>query len=298
MRSRLTGAEAQSDHRRGPGRHHAGRPGRPGARLGQQRLQQPPLARALPVPSWRAPEPATPARRSRNARPPRSDVRRALCRALTCVARTRRHGARRNSRVLASCGSFGEDRRVLPEVAAGVVLLVGCVACVWAGAVRGSGRLGRLAFAAALACAAIAEFTGTASDWLWVAACALATAGMALLLLDRVAVVSRLSWLDATMGASSSAAVAVSVGADAAAATAVAGAIGSLALSRWRPGWPVVVALVGLVALGAGADLAPLAALASPRRRGRAPSAPSRAPSAAPSCSSRSSRSPPPHSRC
>ena len=38
--------------------------------------------------------------------------------------------------------------------------------------------------------------------------------------------------------------------------------IGSLALSRWRPGWPVVVALVGLVALGAGGDLAPLATLA------------------------------------
>ena len=151
---------------------------------------------------------------------------------------------------------------MLPEVAAGVVLLVGSVACVWAGAVRGSGRLGRLAFAAALACAAMAEFTGTASDWPWVAACALATAGMALLVLDRMAVVSRLSWLDATMGASSSAAVAVSVGAGAAAATAVAGAIGSLALSRWRPGWPVVVALVGLVALGAGADLAPLATLA------------------------------------
>ena len=151
---------------------------------------------------------------------------------------------------------------MLPEVAAGVVLLVGSVACVWAGAVRGSGRLGRLAFAAALACAAIAEFTGTASDWLWVAACALATAGMALLVLDRMAAVSRLSWLDAAMGASSSAAVAVSVGADAAAATAVAGAIGSLALSRWRPGWRVVVALVGLVAFGAGADLAPLAALA------------------------------------
>jgi diguanylate cyclase (GGDEF)-like protein len=56
--------------------------------------------------------------------------------------------------------------------------------------------------------------------------------------------------------------VAVSVGAGPAAATAVAGAISSLALSRWRPGWPVVVALVGLVALGAGADLAPLATLA------------------------------------
>jgi hypothetical protein len=123
--------------------------------------------------------------------------------------------------MLASCGSFGQDRQAVPEFAAGVVLLVGSVACVWAGAVRGSGRLGRLAFAAALACAAIGEFTATASDWPWVAACALATAGMALLVLDRMAVVSRLSWLDATMAASSSAAVAVSVGADAAAATAV-----------------------------------------------------------------------------
>ncbi|MGZ8716425.1 MAG: hypothetical protein ACXWYO_04865, partial [Gaiellaceae bacterium] len=90
----------------------------------------------------------------------------------------------------------------------------------------------------------MAELTGTASDWPWVAACALATAGIAGLVLDRVAVVSRLSWLDATMCASSSAAVAVSVGADATTATAAAGVIGGVALSRWRPGWPVVVALV------------------------------------------------------
>ena len=180
---------------------------------------------------------------------------------------------------------------MLPEVAAGVVLLVGSVACVWAAAARGSGRLGRLAFAAALACAAMAEFAGTASDWPWLAACALATAGMALLVLDRMAVVSRLSWLDATMGASSSAAVAVSVGAGAAAATAVAGAIGSLALSRWRPGWPVVVALVGLVALGAGADVAPLAALALATAAWMRAERAEPGPSSAPSCSSRSSRS-------
>ena len=147
---------------------------------------------------------------------------------------------------------------MLPELAAGVVLLVGGVACVWAGAIRGSGHLGRLAFAAALTCAAMGELTETASDWPWIAACALATAGVAVLVLDRMATVSRLSWLDAAMGASSSAAVAVSVGADAAAATAAAGTIGSLALSRWRPGWRVVIALVGLVAFGAGPDLAPV----------------------------------------
>ena len=165
---------------------------------------------------------------------------------------------------------------MLPEVAAGVVLLVGSVACVWAGAVRGSGRLGRLAFAAALACAAMAELTGTASDWPWVAACALATAGIAVLVLDRMAAVSRLSWLDAAMGASSSAALAVSVGADAAAATAAAGVIGGLALSRWRPGGPSCVALVGLAALGAGADSPRWRRLPWPRRRGCAPSPPSR----------------------
>ena len=151
---------------------------------------------------------------------------------------------------------------MLPELAAGVVLLVGGVACVLAGAIRGSGHLGRLAFAGALTCAAMGELTETASGWPWIAACALATAGVAVLVLDRMATVSRLSWLDAAMGASSSAAVAVSVGADAAAATAAAGTIGSLALSRWRPGWRVVIALVGLVAFGAGPDLAPLAALA------------------------------------
>jgi diguanylate cyclase (GGDEF)-like protein len=142
-----------------------------------------------------------------------------------------------------------------------VVLLLGGVVCLSAGVVRASGRVARLTFSAALVCGAVAALTGTASAGPWVAACALATVGIAALVLDQAAAVPRLSWLDATMGASSSAAVAVSVGADAAAVTAAAGAIGGMALSRWRPGWPVVVAVVGLVALGAGSDFAPLAVL-------------------------------------
>ena len=64
------------------------------------------------------------------------------------------------------------------------------------------------------------------------------------------------------MGASSGAAVAVAVGAAATEAIATGGVVGALALSRWRPGRRVLLALVGLAALPAGPWGAALGALA------------------------------------
>jgi diguanylate cyclase (GGDEF)-like protein len=135
------------------------------------------------------------------------------------------------------------------------VLLVGTVAC----AARLPGRAAALPLAGALACAAIAELGGP--DALRPAACALAAAGIAVLVLERWGRVSRLSWLDAAMGASSSAALCLTLGGDAEAAIAAAGVVGGLALSRWRPGRRVPAAAAGLAALAGGAALAPVAAV-------------------------------------
>ena len=73
--------------------------------------------------------------------------------------------------------------------------------------------------------------------------------------------VTRLSWLDAAMGATSTAALVVALGSDAALAVAVGGVVGVIALSRWRPAQPVVVALAGVAALGAGEGPTALAAV-------------------------------------
>ena len=57
---------------------------------------------------------------------------------------------------------------------------------------------------------------------------------------------SRLSWLDAAMGAAATAALAVALGAGAPAAVAIGGAAAGLGLSRWRPGRTVALVLLGL----------------------------------------------------
>ena len=119
----------------------------------------------------------------------------------------------------------------------------------------------RVALALALA-TAVAGAMAAETRWTAIAACALAAVAVALLVLARFGPVDRLSWLDAVMGASSSAAVAVAVGADAAEAVAVGGVAGALALSRWRPGRPVLLALAGLAALPAGPWGAALGGLA------------------------------------
>ena len=108
------------------------------------------------------------------------------------------------------------------------------------------------------------------------AACLLVVVGLVLLVLDRTETVSRLSWLDGAMGASAVGALAVSLGAGAVPAVAAGGAVGALALSRWRPGWAVLLAVAGLAALAGGAPLAPVAApaLAAAAWRREAPAGP------------------------
>ena len=144
------------------------------------------------------------------------------------------------------------------EVAAGAVLGAGSAACAAAAAVDARGRLARIALAAALGCGAAAAFAD--EDGLWIAACMLAAAGIALLVDGRSRPLTRLSWLDAAMGASSVGALAVAAGAGAPEAVAAGGVAGALALSRWRPGASVLIAAVGLAALGAAGAVSAAAA--------------------------------------
>ena len=106
--------------------------------------------------------------------------------------------------------------------------------------------------AAGLACAAAAALLDSGDESLAIAACVLVAAGIVLLVLRLHPDVTRLSWLDAAMGASSTAALAVALDSGPALAVAIGGAVGVIALSRWRAALPVVVALAGLVLLGAG----------------------------------------------
>ncbi|MBV9943814.1 MAG: GGDEF domain-containing protein, partial [Solirubrobacterales bacterium] len=68
--------------------------------------------------------------------------------------------------------------------------------------------------------------------------------------------IPRLSWLDAAMGGFSTAALAAALGLRGSLIVAGAGVAGSLALSRWRPGWPLLVGGAGLALLGAGVVVA------------------------------------------
>jgi diguanylate cyclase (GGDEF)-like protein len=150
---------------------------------------------------------------------------------------------------------------VVADVFAGGVLLAGGAVCVLAGVVRAR-RLAHLGFAAALACAAAGELSDAAGAGPLIAAAAIGSVATAALVLDRAPATTRLSWLDAVMGASASAALATSLGGGAATAIAAGGAIGCLALGRWRPGRPELLAVAGLAALAAGEPVAPAAALA------------------------------------
>jgi diguanylate cyclase (GGDEF)-like protein len=146
------------------------------------------------------------------------------------------------------------------EVAAGAVLIAGGGFAALAAVRRRGARLASAAFALALAVAGLALILDAAEATL--AACLLVVAGLVLLVRDRFETVSRLSWLDGAMGASAAGALAVSLGAEAAPAIAAGGAVGALALSRWRPGRALLLAVAGLVALAGGAPLAPVAAVA------------------------------------
>jgi diguanylate cyclase (GGDEF)-like protein len=150
---------------------------------------------------------------------------------------------------------------MLYDLLAGVVLAGGSAACVASVLVVRRYRPAWLLVAAGLACAAAAELLEADGDAPAIAAAALVTAGLVWLVARQHADVTRLSWLDAAMGASSTAALAVALGSDATVAVAASGVLGVVALSRWRPQRPLIVALVGLAVLGAGPDPAPAAAL-------------------------------------
>jgi diguanylate cyclase (GGDEF)-like protein len=87
--------------------------------------------------------------------------------------------------------------------------------------------------------------------WLLVG-CAVGAVGLGLVVRCRVGAIPRLSWLDAAMGGCSIGALAASFGGRGPAIVAAAGIAGSLALSRWRPGWRQLVGAAGLALLGAG----------------------------------------------
>jgi diguanylate cyclase (GGDEF)-like protein len=148
------------------------------------------------------------------------------------------------------------------DAAAGIVLSAGALGCLAAGA-RGRGpRAAPLVFAAALGLAAGRElFAADDAEWASVAACALAVAGAAALVIERNGHPTRLSWLDAVMGASSMGALVASASPAPAAVVAAAGVAAGFALSRWRVGPAVVCALTGVALLGAGDGLAAVAAL-------------------------------------
>ena len=155
-----------------------------------------------------------------------------------------------------------------------MVLFVGSAVAAWAAVSRPGARTAAAAMATALVVAGVATLADATEAAL--AACLLAIGGAVLLVHDRFGTVSRLSWLDAAMGASAAGALAVSLGTGAAPAVAAGAAVGVLALSRWRPGWSVLLAVVGVAALADGASLAPVAApaLASAAWRREAPAGP------------------------
>src|SRR3954447_8503448 len=143
---------------------------------------------------------------------------------------------------------------MLTETVAGAFLVAGSAACVGAVIAGRPARLPRAGLAVALAVGAVGEFVG--SDGAEIAACAIAAAAIAALVLAWLGPVGRLSWLDAPMGASSTARLAVVLGADAATAVGVGGVACGLGLCRWHPGRVVLLALAGLAALAAGPWLA------------------------------------------
>jgi diguanylate cyclase (GGDEF)-like protein len=151
-------------------------------------------------------------------------------------------------------------RPMVYDLLAGVLLVAGSAACVASVLLVRRYRPAWLLVAAGLACAAAAELLEADGDAAAIAAAALVTAGLTWLVARQHADVTRLSWLDAAMGASSSAALAVAVGASAPLALAAGGVLGVVSLSRWRPQPPLIVALAGLAVLGAGQDPAPAAA--------------------------------------
>ena len=140
---------------------------------------------------------------------------------------------------------------MLVDSIAGAFLVAGSAACAGAVIARRPVPGARAVLAVALAAAGAAALAGEAEPGA-VAGCALATIAAAVLVLVRCGPVSRLSWLDAAMGAAATAALAMALGTDATVAVGIGGVAAGLGLSRWRPGSTVALVLVGLAALAAG----------------------------------------------
>jgi diguanylate cyclase (GGDEF)-like protein len=150
-------------------------------------------------------------------------------------------------------------RAMVYDLLAGVVLLAGSASCAGSVLVVRRYRPAWLLVAAGLACAATFELIDGAPEVVAAAAPGLVAVGLAWLVARQHEDVTRLSWLDAAMGASSSAALALTLGADAATAVAAGGVLGVISLSRWRPQQALIAAVAGLAALGAGSIVAPAA---------------------------------------
>ena len=140
---------------------------------------------------------------------------------------------------------------MLFDLAAGIVLIAGSASCA-AAAFLGRPRLVWLLAAAGLACAAAAALLDSGDESLAVASCLLVTAARRTARpatapgRDPPLVVGRRHGRVLHGGAGRGA------GFGPALAVAVGGVAGVIALSRWRPAVPVVVALAGLAVLGAG----------------------------------------------
>ena len=151
--------------------------------------------------------------------------------------------------------------------AAGVALLCGAVGCAAMALRRGDrSPLAGAGFAAALGCAGLSEVVGT-SLWLTLAAGAFALVGIGALIVGRLGRPSRLSWLDAGMGASAVGALTVTAGLAAPEVLAAAGFAAALGLSRWRVSPALLCGMAGLVLLSVD-DAAAVVRGRAARRRG------------------------------
>jgi diguanylate cyclase len=128
-----------------------------------------------------------------------------------------------------------------------VILAAGGAVCAAAAVLRAPRRVTPAVLGVALILAAAAD--AGHGDALWDAAAAASVVGLVLLVVERLTRVSRLSWLDAAMGATAVGALALALDAAAAPAIALGGAAGALALSRWRPGPAMLLTGAGVLCL-------------------------------------------------
>jgi diguanylate cyclase len=147
---------------------------------------------------------------------------------------------------------------VTEDIAAGV-LAAGAACCAAATVWSAPRRVAPAVLAAALVLATIARLGD--GQGLWDAAAAVAVAGLLLLVVEHFDRVSRLSWLDAVMGATSVAALTLATGGDAVLAIGLGGVAAALALSRWQPAPAMLLAGAGVVCLSAEPRAAPVAAI-------------------------------------